>query len=80
MARHAGDRVNCDAAEPVMFIKRATDISDGTRAPASAQAGEMHDLAGHHRYYYGSSACNGGERIVERRSGPRPRSRNVCGF
>jgi hypothetical protein len=51
-----------------MFIKRATDISDGTRAPA-----------GHHRYY-GSSASNGGERIVERRSGPRPRSRNVCGF
>jgi hypothetical protein len=58
-----------------MFIKRATDISDRTRAPASAQAGEIHDLAGHHRYY-GSSASNGGER----RSGPRPRSRNVCGF
>jgi hypothetical protein len=68
MGRHAGNRVKCDAAEPVMFIKRATDISDGTRAPA-----------GHHRYY-GSSASNGGERIVERRSGPRPRSRNVCGF
>ena len=79
MGRHAGNRVKCDAAEPVMFIKRATDISDGTRAPASAQAGEMHDLAGHHRYY-GSSACNGCERIVERRSGPGPRSRNVCGF
>jgi hypothetical protein len=62
-----------------MFIKRATDISDGTRAPASSQAGEMQDLAGHHGYC-GSSACNGGERIVERRSGPRPRSRNVCGF
>jgi hypothetical protein len=79
MGRHAGNRVKCDAAEPVMFIKRATDISDGTRAPASAQTGKMHDLAGHRRYY-GSSAGNGGERIVERRSGPRPRSRNVCGF
>ena len=62
-----------------MFDKRATIISDSTRAPASAQAGDMHDLAGHHRYY-GSSACNGGERIVERRSGPRPRPLNVCGF
>jgi hypothetical protein len=62
-----------------MFDKRATDISDRTRAPASSQAGDLHDLAGHHRYY-GSSACNGGERIAERRSGPRPRSLNVCGF
>jgi hypothetical protein len=79
MGRHAGNRVKCDAAEPVMFIKRANDISDRARAPASSEAGEMRELAGHHRYY-GSSACNGGERIVERRSGPRPRSRNVCGF
>jgi hypothetical protein len=62
-----------------MFIKRATIISDSTRAPASAQAADMHDHSGHHRYY-GSSASNGGERIVERRSGPRPRSINVCGF
>ena len=79
MGRHAGNRVKCDAAEPVMFIKRATDISDGTRAPASAQAGEMHDLAGHHRYY-GSSACNGGERIVETRRGSRPPSINPWGI
>jgi hypothetical protein len=62
-----------------MFIKRATDISDGSRAPASAQAQDTNDLAGQYRYY-GGSACNGGERIVERRSGPRPRSRNICGF
>jgi hypothetical protein len=62
-----------------MFIKRATDVGDSTRAPASSQAADMHDLAGHHRYY-GSSACNGGERIVERRSGSRRRSLNVCGF
>jgi hypothetical protein len=60
-----------------MFIKRATDISDGSHAPAQVQ--DTNDLAGHHRYY-GSSASNGGERIVERRSGPRPRQRNVCGF
>jgi hypothetical protein len=79
MGRRAGNRVKSDAAEPVMFIKRATDISDGTRAPASAQAQDTNELAGDHRYY-GSSACNGGERIVERRSGPRRRSRNVCGF
>jgi hypothetical protein len=62
-----------------MFNQRATDISDSTRAPASSQAADMHDLAGHHRYY-GSSACNGGERIAERRSGSRPRSLNACGF
>ena len=61
-----------------MFVKRAKDISD-TRAPAPSPAADMHDLAGHHRYY-GSSACNGGERIVERRSGKRSRSLNVCGF
>ena len=62
-----------------MFIKRARIISESTRAPASSQAGDTHDLAGHHRYY-GSSACNGGERIAKRSSGPRPRSPNVCGF
>lgn len=66
-------------AETVMFDKRATIISDRSRAPASSQAGDMHDDAGHHRYY-GSSACNGGERIVERRNGLRPRSINGCGF
>ena len=62
-----------------MSIKQATIISDSTRAAASSQAGDMHDLAGHHRYY-SSSACNGGEPIVERRSGSRPRLLNVCGF
>jgi hypothetical protein len=79
MARHAGNRAKDHAAETVMFIKRATDISDGIRAPAPSPAADMHDLAGHISYY-GSSACNGGERIVERRSGPRPRSLDVCGF
>lgn len=62
-----------------MFNQRTTMISASSRATASSQAGDMRDLAGHHRYY-GSSACNGGEQIVERRSGSRPRSLNVCGF
>ena len=53
-------------------------ISDATRAPVSA-AGDWHDVSGHHRYY-GSSATNGGERIVESRNGPRPRPVNLCGF
>lgn len=62
-----------------MSIKRATIICDSIRAAASSQAGDLHDLAGYHRYY-GSSACNGGEPIVEQRSGSRPRLLNVCGF
>jgi hypothetical protein len=59
----------------------ATSQSDATLAPAPAPglgrgwAGEL----GHHRYY-GSSATNGGEQIVETRRGPRARTVNVCGF
>ena len=53
-------------------------ICDATRAPAS-QASDWHDVTGHHRYY-GSSAVNGGERIVENRRVPCPRSVNLCGF
>lgn len=49
-------------------------ISD--RAPVPS---DWHDLTGHHRYY-GSSACNGGERIVEARSGPRPYFIKPFGF
>ena len=55
--------------EPVMHRKSATIISDSARAPASSQAGDWHDEARQHRYY-GSSACNGGERIVETRGVP----------
>ena len=62
-----------------MLRKPASIISDSARAPAASQAGDWHDVAGHHRYY-GSSASNGGERIIENRRGPRPRSVNVCGF
>jgi hypothetical protein len=69
--------------ETVMRRQPATIICDAARlrAPqsASSQAGDWHDVTGHHRYY-GSSAINGGERIVEDRRGPRPRSVNLCGF
>lgn len=57
----------------------ATILSDRNRLPATQQAGDWHDESGHHRYY-GSSAVNGGERIVESRHGARPRSVNLCGF
>ena len=66
-----------------MQRKPASIISDATQAHAStsatSQAGDWHDVSGHHRYY-GSSAVNGGERIVESRHGARPRSVNLCGF
>jgi hypothetical protein len=57
----------------------ASIICDATRSPATSQPGDWHDVSGHHRYY-GSSAVNGGERIVESRHGARPRSVNLCGF
>ncbi len=53
-------------------------ICDARRAGQSEPA-DPHDRAGHHRYY-GSSAENGGERIVESRGGKRPRPLNICGF
>jgi hypothetical protein len=67
-----------------MLRKQATIISDGSRSAApphaaSSQGGDLHDTSGHHRYY-GSSACNGGERIAETRRGPYPRSVNLFGF
>jgi hypothetical protein len=66
-----------------MLRKPASIISDSARSyaasPASTQTGDWHDVTGHHRYY-GSSAVNGGERIVESRHGARPRSVNPCGF
>ena len=62
-----------------MSRQPATIISDAARSSASSEAGDWHDVGGHHRYY-GSSVLNGGERIVESRRGPRPRSVNLCGF
>ena len=61
-----------------MLPKSGTIICDAARAPAS-EAFDWHDVTGHHRYY-GSTALNGGERIVENRRGPRPRRINLCGF
>ncbi|MBV9460287.1 MAG: hypothetical protein JO141_22645 [Bradyrhizobium sp.] len=61
-----------------MLRQQPRIISDSTKAPASSQIGDWHDVIGHHRYY-GSSAI-GGERITETRSGARPRWLNVCGF
>jgi hypothetical protein len=57
-----------------------TIICDAVRSRAphpASQAGDWHDVTGHHRYY-GSSAINGGERIVEDRG--RRRRVNLCGF
>jgi hypothetical protein len=51
-------------------------LSDATRPPATSAAGDWHDTTGHHRYY-GSSACNGGERIVDTSRGPRPAPLNL---
>ena len=60
----------------------ATIICDAARlraSPASSQTGDWHEVTGHHRYY-GSSATNGGERIVEDRRAPRHRLANLFGF
>jgi len=51
-----------------MLRQRTIIISDAFRVFGPAQPGDWHDVSGHHRYY-GSSACNGGERIVETRRG-----------
>jgi hypothetical protein len=49
--------------------KSAIIISDNARGLGSLDSGgDWHHVPRHHRYY-GSSAFNGGERIVERRSG-----------
>ena len=61
-----------------MLRQQPRIISDSTKAPASSQVGDWHDVIGHHRYY-GSSAIHG-ERIAETRGGERLRSPNVCGF
>ena len=60
-----------------MSRKPGSIISDTARAPAATQAGDWHDVSGHHRYD-GSPAVNGGERIVEDRR--RRRFVNLCGF
>jgi hypothetical protein len=61
-----------------MLRQTTSIISDSARSPASS-AGDWHDVTGHHRYY-GSSAINGGERIVATRRGPRAATVNLFGF
>jgi hypothetical protein len=61
-----------------MSARHITIISD-TRGVAGSGAGDWHDVPRHHRYY-GNSACNGGERLIESRRGPRPRALNLAGI
>jgi len=58
---------------------RAIKIICDARWAGQSEPADLHDHAGHHRYY-GSSAENGGERIAESRRGKRPCALNVCGF
>jgi hypothetical protein len=62
-----------------MSRKPANIISVSICLPAASQAGDFHDEGGHDRYY-GSSACNGGERLAETRRGRRPSLLNLFGF
>ena len=54
-------------------------ICDRVRFLAATERGDWHDELGHHRYY-GSSVCNGGERIVETRRGAQAPSAVPQGF
>ena len=63
-----------------MSRKSGIIISDSARGLAATDTGgDWHDIPRHHRYY-GSSAVNGGERIVERRSGSGSRVAKLLGF
>jgi hypothetical protein len=59
-----------------MLRQRAIIVSD---AFLPSQPGDWHDVSGHHRYY-GSSAFNGGERIVETRRGRQPTLAEISNF
>jgi hypothetical protein len=69
------------STERVMLREAARTISDSdtARTPASSQSGDFHDVTGHHRYY-GSSACNGGERIGPTPIGAPSFALRACGF
>jgi hypothetical protein len=54
-------------------------INYDARCAAPPAAFDLHDESGHHRYY-GSSALNGGEQIVESRQGKRPRRLGIFGL
>jgi len=63
-----------------MSRKSAPILSDTARGLVPADsAGDWHDVPRHHRYY-GSSAFNGGERIIERRGGAGPRAAGLRGI
>lgn len=53
-------------------------ICDARRAGTS-EPSDLHDRAGHHRYY-GSSVEGGSERVVETRRGKRPSVLAIFGF
>lgn len=61
---------NQGLSEAAMSGQTIKIICDARRSGKSEPA-DLHDQAGHHRYY-GSSAENGGERIIETRRGKRP--------
>ncbi len=61
------------------IVKSACKIICDARRAGQSETADLHDQSGHHRYY-GSSAENGGERIVESRRGKRPRAPGVCGL
>ena len=65
--------------QPASIICDAAAKCRNAPTASTPAGGDWHDVGGHHRYY-GSSAENGGERIVESRRGQRPRSVNLCGF
>jgi hypothetical protein len=66
-----------EAAMSVHTTKSACKIICDARRAGPSETADLHDQSGHHRYY-GSSAENGGERIVESRRGKRPPG--ICGF
>jgi hypothetical protein len=61
--------------QPRIICDRAKGLA-ARSARAPSQAGDWHDVIGHHRYY-GSSAISG-EPLAESRRGPR--AVDVCGF
>jgi hypothetical protein len=65
--------------QETVMSRQAVIFSDASKAPAPSQGNDWQHVTVHHRYY-GSSALNGGERIIETRRGQRPRAVNVCGF
>src|SRR5262245_11113483 len=80
VARLMGRNAGIARRERGMSRKSGITISDTARGLAAADTGgDWHDVPCHHRYY-GSSAFNGGERIIERRSGLGTRAARLGSF